>query len=542
MRFYHTISFRVLVGSCLLLFVLFGLYSFIAVSVHTDQVLAQVYESADRMTDIIKKSTHYSMMLNRREDVRQIITTIGREPGVEGIRIYDKRGVIMISTVPAEERTTVNLHAEACYACHDSERPLQSLPISTRMRTYTGSHGHRILGLINPIPNEPACSDAACHAHPRDRTVLGVLDIRMSLEAVDADIAAAQRRLIVWAVVMTLIVAAASGLFFFVTIHRPVQTLVEGTVQVSSQNLQHRIPVTSRDELGELARSLNQMTKSLQEASEEKLAWSQTLERRIEEKTRELKVIHGQILQIEKMACLGKLSATVAHELNNPLEGILTYAKLIAKKLRRLNGGEPDAGSKAMIEDMNLIVTEVIRCGNIVKNLLLFSKKQVGEFGLNTAESVIQNAVQLMQHHLKISNVRLEVEYKAHDALITCDPNQIQQALVALFVNAAEAMPEGGQLSVEVRNSDSGELLISVSDTGVGIPPDDLPNIFEPFYTTKRDGKGVGLGLSVVYGIMERHGGTVTVKSEPGQGTEFTIAFPPASRDNPRVDAEESFA
>jgi len=540
MRFVHTLTFRVLVGSCLLLITLFGLYSYFSIRYSTDQMMAQVIDSADRVSDVIRNSTRYSMLLNRKEDVYQIITTIGREPGVEGIRIYNKRGAIIFSTNKSEEMSTVDMHAEACYVCHDSAKPLQSLPIGNRARIYTAATGHRLVGLINPIRNEPSCSSASCHAHPEDKTVLGVLDVRMSLEKVDSNIAQARQKLIFYAAVMTLIVMCASGLFLFVMVHRPVSRLMEGTQQVSSGNLDYEIPLSSTDEIGELAANFNEMTRVLRKAEEENKTWSATLENRIREKTAELQKINEQIIQIEKMASLGKLAATVAHELNNPLEGILTYAKLIAKRLRKTESESEPA--RQMLEDMELIIREVQRCGNIVKNLLLFSKKQVAEIELVPIKSIVDKAVQLMQHHFKISNVDFETDISEPDATLMCDESQIQQALVALFVNAVEAMPGGGKLNLKVSKGQAGELRIQVADSGMGIASEDIPHVFEPFFTTKKEGKGVGLGLSIVYGIIERHGGNVSVESEPGKGTVFTLTFPPAAMSHPRVESKEALS
>jgi two-component system NtrC family sensor kinase len=502
--------------------------------------MAQVEDSASRVSDIIKNSTRYSMLLNRREDVFQIITTIGREPGVEAIRIYNKRGEIMFSTNKAEEKTTVDLHGEACYACHNRAEPLTSLPAGSRTRIYTGVDGHRVVGLINPIRNEPSCSNAACHAHPADRTVLGVLDVKMSLKGVDTNIADARRNLIVAAGLMTVVVAFASGLFLFMTVHRPVRKLIEGTRQISSGNLDYEISQVTQDDVGTLARSFNEMTHSLRNAEKENRLWSSTLEKRVEEKTSELRQIHQQILQIEKMASLGKLSATVAHELNNPLEGILNYAKLVAKRLRRIEN--PPESVLQNLEDVELIVHEVQRCGNIVKNLLLFSKKQVGDFGVARIAGITEKAVQLVQHHLKISGVTYEQVIEDPDAALMCDENQIQQALVALFVNAVEAMPGGGKLELRVARTTAGEVDLRVSDTGVGIAPEDLEHVFEPFFTTKKEGKGVGLGLSVVYGIVERHGGTISVQSELGKGTTFVMIFPAPATHHPRIEPRDPAA
>lgn len=535
MRFIKTFTFRVLIGSCLLLLALFAIYSFVAIQVQTDQLMLQVNDSAARVSDIIKNSTRYSMLLNRREDVFQIITTIGREPGVEGIRIYNKRGEIMFSTAKTEEGTTVDLHGEACYGCHNRAEPLKSLPISNRSRVYRSPQGHRIIGLINPIRNEESCSNADCHAHPAARTVLGVLDVRMSLEGVDAVIREARIKFVLYALLVTLIMASGSGLFLFYAVHRPVHRLMEGTRQIAQGNLDYHIPALSQDELSQLARSFNAMTESLRHAEEENQQWSETLERRVEQKSGELQQVHDRMLQIEKMASLGKLSATVAHELNNPLEGILTYGKLIAKRLRR-NTNRTEAEDQTL-EEIELIVHEVQRCGNIVKNLLLFSRKQVGEFGLAQLQPIVDRAVQLMQHHMKISNVTFEADFHTQDTTLMCDENQIQQALVALMVNAVEAMQDGGRIMLTASRDDNGDLRIRLADTGGGIAADDLPHVFEPFYSTKKEGQGVGLGLSVVYGIVERHGGTITVESEPGKGTAFVLTFPPAATPHPRPES-----
>ena len=156
MRWLRTLKGRLLLGSFLLL-ILFGIYSYFSVRFYTDQMMSQVTESANRVSDFIKSSTHYSMLLNRKDDVYEIIQTIGRQPGIISIRIFNKRGEITYSTEETEKGTVVDLKAEACYGCHDQERPLESVPAGNRMRIYTIPDGRRILGLINPIRNESQC-------------------------------------------------------------------------------------------------------------------------------------------------------------------------------------------------------------------------------------------------------------------------------------------------------------------------------------------------------------------------------------------------
>lgn len=523
MRWFKTLKGRLLLGSFLLL-ILFGIHSYFSVRFYTDQMMSQVTENANHVSDFIKSSTHYSMLLNRKEDVYEIIRTIGRQPDISSIRIFNKRGEITFSTEDSEKGSVVDLKAEACFGCHDQERPLESAPAGSRLRIYTDPDGRRILGLINPIRNENQCSSAGCHSHPTERTVLGVLDVRMSLETVDDAITSSQQRIVGAAIILLVVVASTSWYVLSTTVLRPVRTLMEATREVSSGNLGMEIPVLRKDEIGQLASSFNTMTQSLQRAEKENREWSLTLEQRVRDKTSELEHVHQRVMQIEKMASLGKLAATVAHELNNPLEGILTYAKLIGRRLRKLEVKTPQV--QETIDDIELVQRETERCGNIVKNLLLFSKKQVGEFVLVPVHHIVDKAQQLVKHHFVISNVKFEALLPPGEASLLCDENQIEQALVALFVNAVEAMPGGGKIRVEARQAEpEGELSIIVQDSGIGITPEDLPHVFEPFYSTKKDGQGVGLGLSVVYGIVERHGGTITVDSTMGNGTTFTMKF-----------------
>jgi two-component system, NtrC family, sensor kinase len=524
MRWYETLKGRLLLGSFLLL-ILFGIYSYFSVRFYTDQMMSQVLTSANRISDAIKSSTHFSMLLNRKSDVYEIINDLGKQPGINGIRIYNKLGVITFSTEKREQGKIIDLKAEACFGCHGSDRPLESVPSRSRERIYEGADGIRVLGLINPIRNEEQCSNADCHAHPSEQKVLGVLDVRMSLGQVDAAIANSQLQIIVVAVFLLLIVGSASLVFFSSTVLRPVRNLVAATKEVSSGHLDYEIAIRRNDEIGELARSFNSMTRSLERSEKENREWSSTLEQRVQDKTAELQQVHQQILQIEKMTSLGKLAATVAHELNNPLEGILTYSKLIGRRLKKIDGQSLEV--RQTIEDIDLIQRETARCGNIVKNLLVFSKKQVAEYALIPVRQIVGNAEQILRHHFQISKVQFEASLPSDEPSLFCNENQIQQALVALFVNAVEAMPEGGKLTVHVvLDPDNGDLRILVRDSGVGISPEDLPRIFEPFFTTKKNGQGVGLGLSVVYGIVERHGGTISVESGYGKGTTFTMKFP----------------
>jgi two-component system NtrC family sensor kinase len=538
MQWHRTVSFRVIAGSLALLLLSFALYAYLTIRFYDERMMAQARDGAHRVSDVLESSTRYSMLLNRKADVYQSIRTVAREqPGVEGIRIYNKSGGITFSTDDAERNTLVNLGAEACYGCHARGRPLTVLPIRERSRIYRTRQGYRVLGVITPIRNSPECAAAGCHVSPAQRTILGVLDVRVSLKPVDAVIARATARTLWVTAIAMLAVALAAYAFLDATVRRPIRALREGTRQIAAGNLEHEIAVRSDDDLGDLARSFNAMTQSLRAAQAENRSWAESLEERVRQKSDEIRRMHSQILQVEKMASLGTLAATVAHEINNPLSGILTYARLNAKRIRR-EGGDGELERK-VLQDLDLIVAETQRCGAIVNNLLLFSRKQVGEFHLVSLGDVVERARGIVAHHLAMANVRLTAVCEPPDLAVVGDEGQLQQALVALFVNATEAMPDGGALTVTARReAPAGEVRLSVADTGSGIAPEDLAHVFEPFFTTKRsEGQGVGLGLSVVYGIVERHGAAIAVQSQLGMGTTFTITFPPADRGPSRAAA-----
>ena len=241
------------------------------------------------------------------------------------------------------------------------------------------------------------------------------------------------------------------------------------------------------------------------------------------DKTEELSRAQRQVIHMEKMASLGKLAATVAHELNNPLAGILNYARLVERSLAEGDGGLEER--EEMARSLSVIQQESRRCGEIVRNLLAFSRRSGAELARHHLHAVVERALLIVRHLLEMSRIEVVTDLAAGDDELVCDADQLQQALVALLVNAAEAMPEGGTLTVATREAD-GRLELAVTDTGVGIPPESLPHIFEPFFSSKKETSGAGLGLAVVYGIVRRHGAEIEVDSAVGRGTTFRLLLP----------------
>ncbi|MFA5834055.1 MAG: ATP-binding protein [Bacteroidota bacterium] len=525
MKYTRLLVYRLLAGIFVIMVIGVGVLTFALVEIQTDRLTKISIATAQRVSDIVKRSTQYSMLLNRREDIYHIINTIASEPGMESIRIYNKKGEISFSTIEKEVNTTVDMNAEACVACHLSGKSDIVSPANVELvRTFRSTLGHNVIGVITPIKNQRSCYEADCHVHRKSQTILGVLDVMIPLTETEQNLADLKIVQYGGGLALLSVVTVFCGLFLWRMVNIPVHRLTEGTIAVMNGDLDHSIDVQTKDEIGFLTKSFNHMTRKLKQTQDELQLLNQTLEERVQKKTEELRRAQANLIQVEKMVSLGTLAATVAHELNNPLEGILTYAKLIRKRVSV--PGLTEEQINEIMSELTMIADETARCGNIVKNLLLFSRRKVGEFKENNICALVEQSIKLIEHHLKMNNIELKKTFGENIPHVMCDGEQIQQALLALEINAVEAMQNEGTLTIDVLQHNDADVRLILTDSGIGIQPEDLPHIFEPFFTTKREGKGTGLGLAVVYGIIERHNGKIEVTSEPNKGTAFTITLP----------------
>src|SRR5208337_1228372 len=522
-----------LIGSLLaMMVVIFALLGYANIRLHRQHLEEATLASAERLSDVIKRSTTYYMLRNDREGLYHAIQTMADEPGMVKVRILDQEGRVSYSTDATEVSHVLDKTAEACYGCHSQSQPLARLNRPDRFRIYRNGGGHRVLGIITPIENQASCSNASCHAHPAEQQVLGVLDTNLSLAKADAQIAVSSARSLSYTAAAMLIVGVMSWLFVWWVVDKPIRALRNGTEHLSLGELGYQIKVRSQDEVGDLARSFNGMSLQLRAANEEIVSWAKTLEDRVDEKTKELRSAHEHVLHVEKMASLGKMAAVVAHEVNNPLSGILTYAKLLRKWVES-GQAEHEKREEAM-QCLELIASESRRCGELIKNLLSLSRTAPMNVQSTDLHAVIDRSLLLVRHQLDLGGIELQLAI-AHDLpRVPCDPAQIEQVLIALIMNAVDAMPRGGNLWLDAQLSDDEtEIEIQVRDDGAGIAPEILPRIFEPFLTTKETGHGVGLGLAISRGIVERHNGQIEVKSELGRGTTFVITLPTQATDAP---------
>jgi two-component system, NtrC family, sensor kinase len=386
--------------------------------------------------------------------------------------------------------------------------------------------------MITPIYNEASCADAMCHAHPAEINVLGVLDVALDLDPVDKEMIGMQRRVFVMAGIHILLI----GIFIIFFIRRfvdvPIQQLIEGTRAVSAMKLDTPIVVNSGGELGELAQSFDAMRERLQYALKEINEFTENLETKVRERTEELNVAHQSLQRSERLASLGQLAASVAHEINNPIFGVLNLSSLLQRIITK--DGIPPNRVAEVRSHIDRIVDETSRVGRIVADLLAFSRRSKPQRSQADVNAIINSSVAIISHKLKLMNVELELCFGRALPNVLCDASQIQQVVINLIMNGAEATQgrSGAKISVTTRfDHEAGSILLLVADNGDGIPEENLSRIFDPFFTTKEEGKGVGLGLAVVYGIVQAHHGDIEAKSSPKTGTVFTVTLPATEND-----------
>lgn len=489
-------------------------------------LLSTVMIGADQLSNGIVSATWHAMLADHRQDAYDIMRTIALKQGIDRIRIFNREGRVMFSTRADETTRRVTKSAQECSVCHSSTEPRMVLDTLSTMRVHRGDDGRRRLTMVTPIYNEPACSNAACHAHPASMKVLGVLDIVHNLDHLDEELSSAKLRLFLLFFLQILLINIFILLFTRRFVARPIRDLIGATKSVSEMNLDETIPGTEvEDELGQLARSFDGMRLRLKSALSDLNQLAQNLEIKVQERTAQLKAAQLKLMQSDRLASLGQLSASVAHEINNPLSGVLNLSMLLQRILR--DDGIPEGRVAEFRKYLGQISAETARAGRIVTDLLAFSRQNKPQRSMADLNKVVRSTVSLIGHKLRMSNVEIELGLAESLPTVECDASQMQQVALNLLMNAAEATQGKNGALVRVRTWTSEEgVNLAVSDNGEGIPEQNLPKIFDPFFTTKPEGKGVGLGLAVSYGIVQAHQGEVTVSSRVGEGTTFTVTLP----------------
>jgi two-component system NtrC family sensor kinase len=407
------------------------------------------------------------MIDNDKKTLQNTLDIINTMPGVKDVNFYDGGDNLVYSSFEPGAEGHIDPNCKNCHEDFSSmfpamEKAYKIIDADSECKMSEKPTDERHLLIRTPILNERSCYTSACHAHAETDVMLGSLIIKIPLQDLDSAVQRSSSRFFIFATITTLLLVPILIYFTWRAIKKPLFALVNVSRSVANGDRSSRLEVNP-----------------------------------------------GQLDDIE---------------INNPLSGILVYTKLIHKQLS--NPELYASKRESMLQHLKMIESETKRCGDIVKGLLDFSRKEQADFEPQHIHEVLQETFELMTHPVKIANIAFQSDFSAKSDLVYCSPNQIKQACVALIVNSTEAIKENGEISLKTSNPDKDTIQIDVTDNGIGIHPDDIPHIFEPFFSTKQGESGIGLGLPIVHGIIQNHKGKIQVKSEPGQGTIISLILP----------------
>jgi two-component system NtrC family sensor kinase len=534
-----TLKFKIVLYLAIALTLAMLVFTFLVVRHQRDELLADSVSHVAQISEVIKKSTRFAMLTNRPAYVDNIIRDVSTQGSIEKVRILSKDGTIIHSTYSPEIGQKVDRKAEACVLCHRSETSLEHVPQSQRSRIFSTPEGRRMLGSMDVIRNEPSCYTANCHVHSKTQSVLGVLDIVYSLDDIDQSMQTNAITMAAYSMGFIIIASLCVGFFVHRLVYVPLRDLETGARRLSTGDLEQTIPVRSDDELGQLAASFNAMTVALRDSHAQLRDWGRTLEQKVAKRTQELRIAEAETARTEKLASVGLLAAGIAHELNNPLTGVLTFTTLLRKKM-------PDGSADA--EDLDLVIRETKRCATIIRRLLDFAREKAPEKKFTDLNQVIEDTARIIERPASFRDIEIAMDLDRNLPPVWVDADLIKQVIMNMLVNAQHAIEHEGNITVRSRRvpepmaPEPGMepvpmVEISIIDTGCGIPEKDLKRIFDPFFTSKEVGKGTGLGLSVSHGIVKAHGGVIEVESMVGKGSTFRIYLP---LEPPAGEAESS--
>lgn len=514
--------------SSFFLFVTFGI---IFRSVNEEYMQSVIRENGSNISSLVEGALYRSMLENDRSSLQSTLDIINKMTGIDDVNMYDNKNNLVFSSIAND---TLNHSNPDCKNCHTEiasmfspkEKSYRIIDMDSECAMNHNNNNFRHLLIKSPILNSPTCSTSSCHAHNQSEEVLGSLLIKFPMGGLDAALDKSTADYFFMAASMTLLLILFLIFFTNKKIKNPLHAIIKASEAVARGDKSTRLEIKPNQlsDMRMVSFAFNDMLDNLQTATNELQNWSQQLEYKVQKKSEELGQVQNELMNIERIASLGKLSLSVAHEINNPLSGILIYAKLISKQLNsqdfNLSKKEP------ILKHLKMIENETKRCGDIVKGLLDFSRKDQNDFEPKHLHDILLETYELMSHSMKVANINFLSDFSAKTDLIFCSPNQVKQVCVAILVNASEAVSDNGEILIRTFNPDNEHIHIEIVDNGVGISEEDIPHIFEPFFSTKEKASGIGLGLAIVHGIVESHKGKTGVRSERGKGTTILVTLP----------------
>lgn len=509
----------------LVLLITISLFASFNISTLKEIFLQEAKDDAETVSEIILHTTHFQMLEDNRLRVYEMMQEVCLHEKIDRIRLFSTVGKVHFSTSPEEIGKDMDEVKTQCPDCDNGIFMPEVHPLEDGKRIFHDAQGEEVLSVTKAIYNKQSCYTAACHVHAPEEKILGYLEVQGSLKKIGVQASTYRDSIATFGVTLLLLVIICLSWMTQSMVVHPVHDLLVHAHKVSNMELDSHLQLKSDDEIGELSEAFNEMTLRLKETRDEYRDLTETLEAKVLERTEEIAQVSDQLVRSEKLASLGQLVAGIAHEINNPLAGILMFANLFAED-ERLDDRQR--------EDALTIVHETNRCADIVKRLLDFSRTSIPDKRLRSLSDIMESTLALVKHHASVNDVEIVRHYGVNLPEIEVDPTQLEQVFINLLVNACHAMPMGGRITVIMRSDLKKDVLVtSIEDTGHGISEDNIGRIFDPFFTTKNQDlngvEGTGLGLSVSYGIIDNHGGQITVQSVVGHGTVFTVALPISS-------------
>jgi two-component system NtrC family sensor kinase len=530
-KFRHSIYGRVVFVITILSVFLFVSFGIIFRSVNEEYMRTVIHQKGNNIGFLVEGALYHSMLENDKSSLQNTLDIINTMSGIDDVNMYDSRNNLVYSSFTDESTGHSNPN---CVSCHsniatmfpEKEKSYKIMDINSDCNMNQSDNQTRHLLIKSPILNRKSCYQSSCHAHKPTDVVLGSLIIKIPLDDLDGALKKSTTEFFLLAILTTGLLMTFLIIFTRKKIKDPLNAIIRASFAVANGDTSTRLEIKPHqlDDMRMVSRALNNMLDNLQAANNELQNWSQQLEYKVQKKSEELGAAQNELIHIERIASLGKLSLSVAHEINNPLSGILVYTKLVHKQVS--NQDIDPAKKENILKHLKLIENETKRCGDIVKGLLDFSKKDQNDFEAKHLHEIIRKTYDLMTHPMKIANINFLTDFSAESDLIFCSPNQIKQACIAILVNASEAVTENGEIVIRTKNPDQATIVLEITDNGLGISQEDIPHIFEPFFSTKQSASGIGLGLAIVHGIVKSHKGKIEVRSEQGKGTTISITLP----------------
>ena len=468
-------------------------------------------------SDLMRKSIRHDMMNVNPDDIQKTLEFFGTSDSIENVRILDHTGRISYASFQKEVGSSVSKTSSHCTGCHAGEStPLPALEPDKRWSIAENPDSTRTITFAEPIYNEPDCHTAECHAHGSTDKVLGILLTDFSLQTIDTRIENQVAQISLFIILVVVLIAAILCIILWKIVLRPLSSLSGGMRKVSAGDISQKVDIQSNDEIGKLAFSFNTMTDELLIARRRMEEWTQTLEDEVYKQTKVIKQTQDKLIEAEKMAALGRLTADIAHEIRNPLTALGGFGRRLLKS----------ATGKNQKKYAEIIVSESDRLEQVLKDVLIYSRNVRTDFEKDSVNGIIAKSIDLYQGTCDEQAITVKAQFNT-DLPVLLQKDQVQQAANNLITNGIDAMPDGGTLAISTELEKANHIeyvAVHVQDTGKGIPADKLPLVFEPFFTTKKIGHGTGLGLSICKKIVEEHGGFIKAKN--GSGLTISMFFP----------------